>query len=126
MMLVEPLEDIEMDQYKFNKGAKLVLLTRAAGLREEYFSESEKMLPERWMNTGTSKCPVHNVSGFLPFGSGPRLCPGKNLAILEMKLMLSMIAKNFHIELVEPKQHVEEKMAFTMMPGSFDINLKHR
>ena len=126
VMLVEPLEDIEMDQYKFNKGSKIVLLTRAAGLREEYFSESEKMLPERWSNTGPSKCPVHNLSGFLPFGSGPRLCPGKNLAILEMKLVLSMIAKNFQIELVEPKQHVEEKMAFTMMPGRFEIILKSR
>ena len=126
VMLVEPLEDIEMDQYKFNKGSKIVLLTRAAGLREEYFSESEKMLPERWSNTGPSKCPVHNLSGFLPFGSGPRMCPGKNLAILEMKLVLSMIAKNFQIELVEPKQHVEEKMAFTMMPGRFEIILKSR
>ncbi|MBM4022264.1 MAG: cytochrome P450 [Planctomycetes bacterium] len=37
----------------------------------------------------------------LPFGAGPRVCPGRYLAILEMKVALAMRLASFDIEAVE-------------------------
>ena len=125
-MLAEPTDDIELDGYHFQKGSKLVLLTRAAALSEQYFSDSAAMRPERWLETNISSCPVHKQEAFMPFGSGPRLCPGKNLALLEMKMVLSMLSKNFDMELTTPDIEVRENIAFTMMPDEFDIRLKFR
>lgn len=122
VMLAEPIEDIELDGYRFTKGSRLVLLTRSSGMREEHFSSAHLFNPDRWLMTG--QCPVHVPDSMMPFGHGPRLCPGKNLAILEMKLVLSMIAKNFSLELTEPGQNVKENMAFTMMPDDFTVDIK--
>ena len=56
---------------------------------------------------------------FLPFGAGPRFCPGRNLAFLEAKAALAMLARNFEWELAGPPPR--ERFSFTMRPwGSAD------
>lgn len=124
LLLNEPTEDIEIDGYLFEKGAKLLLQTRVGAINPGYFSDPEKIDPTRWMKA--SKCPVHDIQAFAPFGGGPRYCPGRNLAILEMKVVLSMLYKNFEVELVTPKEEIKEIMAFTMMPSEFEVILKKR
>ena len=126
LLLLEPTEDIVIDNYQFKKGAKMVALDRFGALNDNYFTDSEKFNPDRWLKKAENKCPVHNMEAFLPFGSGPRFCPGKNLAMLEMRLVLSMIAKNFSIEMITPINEVEEIMAFTMMPSKFAVRLTKR
>ena len=62
----------------------------------------------------------------MPFGSGPRFCPGRNLALLEIRTALAMLCRNFDVELVEPGRHVEERLAFTMMPTNLVVRLHRR
>jgi cytochrome P450 len=126
LLIMEPLEDIEIDNYLFKKGAVTTLITRFGAKNDNYFSDSEQFKPERWLEKPENKCPVHNTDAFMPFGFGPRFCPGKNLAFLEMKLVLSMIAKNFTIEMVSPVEDIKEIMAFAMMPSKYEIRLKRR
>ncbi len=126
LLLLEPLEDIEMEGYSFEKGAKMIVLTRAGALQDDNFTESKRFNPDRWLVGQNSKCPVHHISAVMPFGAGPRMCPGKHLALLEMKLVLSMMAKNFSLELVTPAGDIQENLAFTMMPAKFDIRLSRR
>lgn len=38
-----------------------------------------------------------NLSAFIPFSSGPANCAGKNLALLEMRTVLSLIIRRFEI-----------------------------
>ena len=38
------------------------------------------------------------ASTFLPFGTGPRFCPGRNLALLQIRTVLAMLCRNFDIE----------------------------
>ena len=35
-----------------------------------------------------------------PFGAGPRFCPGRYLAMAEIKMVMSMMAKNFSLQRV--------------------------
>jgi cytochrome P450 len=126
LLIMEPLEDIVIDNYLFKKGAATTLITRFGALNDTYFSDSEQFKPERWLEKVESKCPVHNTEAFMPFGFGPRFCPGKNLAFLEMKLVLSIIAKNFTIEMATPMDNIKEIMAFAMMPSKYEIRLKKR
>lgn len=126
LLIMESLEDIVIDDYLFKKGAVTTLITRFGAKNDTYFSDSEQFKPERWLEKVESKCPVHNTDAFMPFGFGPRFCPGKNLAFLEMKLVLSMIAKNFTIEMATPMDNIKEIMAFAMMPSKYEIRLKKR
>jgi cytochrome P450 len=126
LLIMEPLEDIIIDNYLFKKGAVTTLITRFGAMNDTYFSDNEQFKPERWLEKVASKCPMHNTDAFMPFGFGPRLCPGKNLAFLEMKLVLSMIAKNFTIEMASPTDGIKEIMAFAMMPSKYEIRVKKR
>lgn len=126
LLLLEPLEDVEMSGYHFKKGAKMILLTRYGALHEDNFTDSKSFQPERWLDTKENRCPVHNLTAIMPFGAGPRMCPGKHLALLEMKLVLSMIARNFTVELITPPDSIQENLAFTMMPDAFKLKLKAR
>src|ERR1700739_745878 len=63
---------------------------------------------------------------FSPFGAGPRFCPGRNLAFLESKAAMAMIARNFHIELDESAGPVREVFQFTMAPAGLRVRLRER
>jgi cytochrome P450 len=39
----------------------------------------------------------HNTKAFLYFGAGPRFCPGRYLASLEMKMVLATLSRNFSV-----------------------------
>lgn len=124
LLLNEPTEDIDIMGYHFEKGRRIVILTRVGANNDAYFSDAYKMIPERW--TQTSQCPFHNTHAFMPFGAGPRYCPGRNLAYLEIKLVLSMLYKNFDVEMVTDHKDIREIMAFTMMASDYKVRLKLR
>ena len=68
----------------------------------------ERFDPDRWLTNG------HDPKTFLSFGAGPRFCPGRNLAFLEGKTALAMLARNFDWELAGPPPR--ERLGFTMSP----------
>ena len=124
LLLFEPLMDMEIEGYFFKKGTRMLVHSRHAALQDDNFTKGKTFFPERWMKE--SKCPMHSMDAYIPFGGGPRFCPGKNLALLEMKLVLSMLFKNFDVEMVTPHEDVKEIMAFTMMASDYKVKLKHR
>jgi cytochrome P450 len=121
ILLHEALEDCELEEFSIKKGQKIITQYRAAALKAENFSHPDQFIPERWLKG--QGCPVHNVQASTPFGAGPRYCPGRNLAMLEIRSILSMLYSNFEVELA-PDESVEEVMAFTMMANSLRVRLK--
>jgi cytochrome P450 len=59
-------------------------------------------------------------------GSGPRICPGRNLALLEMKLLLSMLYKKFEAECVSKTEDVRDVFALAMSPAGLKVRLRRR
>lgn len=61
------------------------------------FHEPDVFRPERWL--GDKRYSNDNLNASLPFGTGPRVCIGRNLAYLEMRLIASHLLWSFDIEL---------------------------
>jgi cytochrome P450 len=101
----------------------IVLLTRPPAMKHTSFADPETFRPERWLDdapAGTS----HETGAHMPFGSGPRICPGRSLALLEMKLVLSMIYRLFDVERVGDTANVREAFAFTMSPVGLRVRIR--
>ena len=98
-----------------------MMQSKVAQTSDEHFTQGGEFIPERWL--GGSDLPLHNTDVFRTFGAGPRFCPGKTLALHEMKMALSMIAKNFDIELAVDPSEVREKFAFTMFPDNLMLRI---
>ena len=63
----------------------------------------------------------------LPFGSGPRMCPGRSLGLLQMKTLLSMLYKNFDVDRVGASADVSELYrGMTMSPAGLRVRLRTR
>jgi cytochrome P450 len=61
----------------------------------------------------------------MPFGAGPRTCPGRYLALLEMKLAMAMLLARFDILSVATAHGgaPREKMGFVMEPEALQMRL---
>ncbi|MGZ8095329.1 MAG: cytochrome P450 [Methylosarcina sp.] len=125
MLYLEPNCDVELGGIRIPKGTFLMLLTRYGALREENFTDALRFNPERWFDPNPSGC-IHNRNAFLPFGSGPRFCPGRSLAMLEIKTALAMVFRNFSVVLDETGHPVREVFSFTMRPDHLKVRLIKR
>jgi cytochrome P450 len=112
--------DIELGGVKLPAGTDLMLLTRPAAVAETEFPDPLAFKPERWMDASQS---LYTRRPPTPFGSGPRMCPGRNLAQLEIKAAISLLARNYTIKLPEGSPTVVEEFGFSMMPKGLQVHL---
>jgi cytochrome P450 len=108
------LGDLELDA-----GTVVAILTRPPAVDGRHFERPRQFAPERWL----APPPIHEPSAHMPFGSGPRLCPGRTLALLEMKVVLATLYRNFDVERADADA-VQEHFAFTMSPVGLRVRLR--
>ncbi|KAJ2996856.1 hypothetical protein NUW58_g835 [Xylaria curta] len=67
---------------------------------ERNFKNAAAFYPERWLSWNG----YDNRDAFEPFSLGPRNCIGKNLALVEFKIILARTFYNFDLSLPEGKR----------------------
>ena len=104
----------------------IATLMRPAGLKPELFPLPLAFRPERWLGEeGNAQRAGAAKRVLMPFGGGPRFCPGRYLAMLEISMVTAMLMKNFHIERVG-SEPVRERNALSMLPEGFRARLHLR
>ena len=116
IIALEPIAEEDVLGCRIPGGTPTLLLTRHAATDG---GGSARFEPER-------RPAPQKEAAFFPFGGGPRLCPGRNLALLEMRAVLAMLCRNFDVEPASPIENVGERLAFTMAPVNLSVRLKHR
>ncbi len=98
-------------------------LMRPAGLDPVLFPEPMAFRPRRWLE-GDAESSRAAQRVLMPFGGGPRFCPGRYLALLEIRMVASMLARNFTLHPAggEP----EERYNLSMMPLGLRVRLEAR
>ncbi|KAL1611014.1 hypothetical protein SLS59_000651 [Nothophoma quercina] len=69
-----------------------------------YGEDAEQFRPERWLES--EKRTFELEAAQFTFGMGPRVCLGKDVAVMEMYKLLPEIIRRFDIELKEPGRYV--------------------
>jgi cytochrome P450 len=128
LLFLEANHDVVIGDLAAPAGTWIAILTRLPAVDDRHFAEPARFLPERWLEARAGERPprAHEPSAHMPFGSGPRICPGRTLALLEMKMVLSMLYSEFDVERVGATEAVKEVFAFTMPPADLRVKLRRR
>jgi cytochrome P450 len=134
LLIFETLVPTALGDIDLPEGAILIVLTRPANLTPERFNEPERFSPQRWLaaaagagsNARAQSPRVHDPSAHIPFGSGPRICPGRSLALLEMKVALAALYGRFDVSRAPSSPTVSERFSFTMCPEGVSVLLRRR
>lgn len=100
--------------------------TSGEGRDEQHFPQSDAFQPERWIFEQKPQRDDDPNRKVFPFGGGPRLCPGRFLALIEIKVVVSMIVRNFELVYDHDAPPVEQVMNFFMSPSAVPVRLKLR
>ncbi|KAF5545147.1 aat family amino acid transporter [Fusarium mexicanum] len=94
----EALEDIDIASVRIPKGTTVQLVPAMTQLNPEIWGpDVETFNPDRWDRlSGDALSPYAMET----FSNGPRMCPGKALALLNMKVLLVGLIRDFKIESV--------------------------
>ncbi|XP_075086609.1 7,8-epoxymelianol synthase CYP88A154-like [Nicotiana tabacum] len=102
---------INMNGYTIPKGWKVLTWIRQVHLDPNNYVNPKEFNPLRWDAHETKP-----FSAFLPFGAGPRLCPGAELARLEVSVFLHYFLLYYRLERLNP----EIRVAYLPIPSPTD------
>ncbi len=125
---MEALRDTTLGDVAVPARSQIWGVLRHDSVSEPFFKNPEAFLPERWLAETTPALSLAAKRAAMPFGSGPRMCPGRYLALLEIKLAMAMLLSCFDIESVDTPdgRPARELMAFTMTPVGLRMRLRER
>ena len=124
---LQAVNDTTVSGVRLPAGTVVWCLVRPGGLDEKLFPEPRSFRPERWLGAA-----AQSASGAkrttMPFGAGPRMCPGRYLALAEIKMVMATLLGNFELESVATADGSEpaERIALTMSPVGLQLRLKER
>ena len=101
----------------------IVTLMRPQAISDRNFADAAAFRPERWLDDAPLS--PHDPKASLPFGAGPRFCPGRRLAMAEIRLATAALLRAFDIERACPDE-IEEAYAVTMMPVGLKLRVRRR
>jgi len=126
---VEALRDTTIADVQVPRGTIVWCVMRADSISDAHFPDSAAFKPERWLGDGAAASPLSSAKRVsMPFGAGPRVCPGRYLALLEIKMAMAMLLAHFEIDAVDTPNGAEpvEHMSFTMSPLGLSMRLRER
>ena len=97
--------DTEVNGYKIKKNADLILDWASIVLNPDNFggqTDLNEFRPDRW-----GEFRPHIYKSIFPFGQGGRMCPGKMIALAELKVFLSFVIQKYKIVLRNPDEKLE-------------------
>jgi cytochrome P450 len=119
---LEALVDTTVGDVQVEQGTILWCVMRGSSLDDTWFTNAAQFAPQRWLDDTVDK------KASMPFGAGPRTCPGRYLALLEIKVAMAMLLARFDIVSVTTAHGgaPREKMGFVMEPEALRMRLRVR
>lgn len=124
-LYLEPIQDEIIEGYTVPAGTTLIALLNGDGFDETLFPQCHSFDPYRWVNIADSVKKDH-ANRLMPFGYGPRLCPGRQLSLVEMRLSIIGLVKRFRFERSADSQPADEVIKFTIQPLGLRVNFLPR
>lgn len=92
---VTPSKGLQIDEVYIPGDVNVFVPMQLIHKDKRYYENAEEFIPERWgerrEEMGTDGAP------HFPFSMGPYACPGKNLAMMSMRITISRLAQQYNV-----------------------------
>jgi cytochrome P450 len=128
-MALQALRETVVGDVRVAQSMVVFVLMRRDAVNDERVPRACEFDPARWLAGGS---PVQTTSAArrvsMPFGAGPRICPGRYLALLEMKMAMATLLGSFDIVAVDTPDGAppRENLNVTMAPVGLTMKLRPR
>ncbi|MEO8152992.1 MAG: cytochrome P450 [Rhizobacter sp.] len=126
-IVFEALRDTTIGDVEVPTDTFVWCVLRHDSVSANHFPDPQAFNPDRWLDTADpSLTPSSPKRVAMPFGAGPRVCPGRYLAMLEIKMAMAMLLSSFDIESVGTPDggDAQERMSFAMTPVGLSLRLR--
>jgi cytochrome P450 len=128
-LAMQALHDTTIGDIQIAAETVVICVMRRDSVSDRHVARAANFEPERWLNEdgpGLEANAAKRVS--MPFGAGPRICPGRYLALLEMKMAMAVLLGRFDIDSVDTPDGMEarERLSLTMAPVGLTMRLRAR
>jgi cytochrome P450 len=118
--------DMEIAGVLVPANTQILACSRLASEWSNEFPNYTEFVPERWLGSEEMAGGDDLKRKIFPFGGGPRFCPGRFLALAEIKMVMTMVARNFVLSRIDNAPPVKEAYTFTMGPNRLPIRMELR
>jgi cytochrome P450 len=120
-------DDVMPSGHEVHAGDTLFISLHAMGRMEGVWGKDcLEYNPDRWLSEDGLKLRYVPSHKFLAFNSGPRMCLGKDIALMQMKTVVAALVWNFDVEVAQG-QTIEPKLSCILqMKHGLTIKLKKR
>ncbi|CAN2388657.1 fatty acid omega-oxidation [Pristimantis euphronides] len=94
-------ENCTIGGYTVPKGVNAIIVPFSLHRDPEYFPDPEEFKPERFFSENASG---RNPYAYIPFSAGLRNCIGQRFALMEEKVVLSAILRNFTVKASQTRE----------------------
>jgi cytochrome P450 len=104
------LQEDEIDGYRIPAGSTVFVSPYVMHRHTRYWENPEGFDPERFASGKSEELPAF---AYMPFGGGPRLCIGRDFAMMEAPIILAIVAQHYRLNLLSGHP-VEEEPSITL------------
>ena len=115
------LADDEIGGYRIPAGVTLAVSPYVTHRHPQFWKDPDAFDPEHFAPQNSEKRPRY---AYFPFGGGPRQCIGKNMALLEIQLVLPMILQHCRLKLAPGWEVKTEPELSLRLKGGLWMQLK--
>ncbi|KAL4079574.1 cytochrome P450 [Scleroderma citrinum] len=120
---VAPEGGLTINGIHFPQGAILSVPTLTIHRDKKVWGDdADEFRPERWFE----RDPAALSKAFNPFSYGPRACVGRNIASMELLVIISSVFRRYHFVLAEPGKPLDTREGFLRKPVECLVGIKRR
>jgi cytochrome P450 len=128
-MALQALRETIVGDVRIPEGMVVFVLMRRDAVNENKVPRASAFEPSRWLvegGPGQAASAAKRIS--MPFGAGARICPGRYLALLEMKMAMATLLGRFDVLAVDTPdgQEAQESLNVTMAPVGLTMRVRAR
>ncbi|CAB4412665.1 unnamed protein product [Rhizophagus irregularis] len=124
------VENDNLGGYNWPKGTTFQMFLSAMMMSKNYWTDPEKFDPDRFYNIEESDKYLlekqHVKNSFFMWGGGIRICPGRKLAMIELKCLLTLIYRKYNIEMADMNAPLKYRSDVLTISKELIIKVKPR